>query len=255
MSTLELSDTLYTVTDFRQTTAALRTVFRRCLPFISADQTRPHLSGMRVQTADGLLQGLATDGHSGCVTEAPAPGFAPPKSSLLIPDRVLSTLTRILPTDGTVQLRWSTERLSVTTGRTTVYGKLTDATFPSLHQFKPKQPVATVTRVDLIEAIEGALALHKEGKTHFVLFETRDGAMKVSAGDQASAGAFEDSVVLKVHAPTPRFAANGLLMLAALRTLDHDRVYMEWGKLDPVYFWGEGVTEGDYRVIMPMRDE
>lgn len=233
---------------------ALRAALRRVAPFAMQDPSRPHMAAVNLILAKGLLRAQGTDGKFAGFAEVEVAGLKAAPKPLLIPDRVVALAMKVLPADGPTTLRWGSEAFALVAGRTTIHGKLVDAAYPSLASYAPKAPVAVVNRKSLLEACVGALALHREGAERPIHFTFDRDAVTVTAGGDATAGAFEDSVPVEARGPTPALAVPGASIVTALRSIEADTVHLEWERLHPLYLWPAGPVTGEFRLIAAMKE-
>jgi len=105
------------------------------------DDSRPVLTGVLVQVSDEKITFAAADAFRLAVRVAELPGNDHPRGDILIPARTLTELSRILPTEGMVEMVVTPNRSQVLfhTPNLDLVSRLIEGAFPPFRTIIPKE--------------------------------------------------------------------------------------------------------------------
>ena len=105
------------------------------------DDSRPVLTGVLVQVSTGKMTFAAADAFRLAVRVSPLPDDTVLRNDILIPARTLIELSRILPSEGSVQMIVTPNRSQVLfhTENIDLLSRLIEGTFPNFRQIIPKE--------------------------------------------------------------------------------------------------------------------
>jgi len=110
--------------------------------FAAADEdSRPVFMGVLVQVSTGQVTFAAADSFRLAVRVSPLPGDSTLRNDIIIPARTLTELSRILPSEGVVQMIVTPNRSQVLfhTDNVDLLSRLIEGTFPNFRQIIPKE--------------------------------------------------------------------------------------------------------------------
>lgn len=229
---------------------ALRQLLEVCRPAATKDQTRLHLSSVRIEpdAKRGVLIGVATDGHRMHLAQVEAPCDGWPTSGITIPARSVDALLAFLGKEAEMSAgnRW----LHVRSGSATMSMQAIDMAFPPWRQVLPAAKPESAVEVDvsaLSSAVARAAILAKEATG--ASFELgADGLLITTRDDQGR------EMVAEVEATGKPFSLrlNPAYARAALDAMDTGTCKLQVSApLDPVLMTS---TSGAVSVVlMPMR--
>ncbi|AGT09335.1 DNA polymerase III subunit beta [Paracoccus aminophilus] len=117
---------------------ALRKVLDTCRHCISSEETRYYLNGVYIHAVEGLLAGVATDGHRLALCSS---GHQWPLAAQILPTRAVATLGALLTVGGSNPISvtgWTKPRMKFAGEGWSLTVKTIDGTFPDYDRVIPK---------------------------------------------------------------------------------------------------------------------
>jgi DNA polymerase III subunit beta len=227
---------------------------------ISADETRHNLNGVYVETAQGNLRMVATDGHRLSLVERPAPSNFGLKKGVIVPRKGLLELKRLLDEDheGVCELGFTETSGIFRRGDLQMVMRLIDGVFPDYMQVIPKEADRTLTidRPRLLETLRRMSILSSDRSTNAVKLELGKDSLRVTSQNPDLGEAKEEIPVTYGGAPL-QIGFNARYLMDVLAVVDAPQMNVELcdelspGVLKPT---GEpGIASRYTAVIMPMR--
>lgn len=236
----------FTSADAKVLRAAIEaTLFSTC-----RDETRFHLAGAFLECDGKTLTVVTTDGHRLTKVRSEWAWDGPSLASgILIPQKGLQELRRMLTGASTCEIGRNGRYLFVRVDSSTLIVKLTDAQFPPYEQVIPKdyRQLITVASKPLVKALERA---------KLVTSETRGVALKMTrdsltvACDNPDVGDLTEALDADYHGPDAKWGVNPTYMLELLAEIDADSVTIAFkAELDPIV-----VRSTDDAAMRPLRE-
>ncbi len=240
--------------------ATVRDVFAFVAHAMSADNTRPHLSGTYLEVRATVIRTVTTDGKRLAISERAIPAHGKAFNGVIVPRAFLDRVKGYLDAEGDATL--TIGRTSDPIGLTLPDGsewvtKSVDADYPSYEQAVPKSWAGTITvsRLALIDAVRAcAIGTGENGvrlrpQEVSLAIETR-GEAEALVTDAVDALCDGDLPAI-IEVPGPQLAQS-------LSALSCESVEIRLtGELDPLMVVpssaGAPVPDTDCAVIMPMR--
>ena len=222
--------------------------------FAMAQQdVRYYLNGLLLETVDGLIRAVATDGHRLALCEVGLEDQKGNPQQVIIPRKGVLELQRLLSDGEEVDLSIGTNHVRANVGSIRFTSKLIDGRFPEYERVIP-QPDSNILRADrnaLRQALQRAAILSNE-KYRGIRLELGDQSLRIQANnpDQEEA---QDELEVDYSGDGMEIGFNVNYLLDALAAVDSDEV--ELGFVDPnssCLIHGPG-TEDTRFVVMPMR--
>lgn len=262
-------------TDDLEATATVRIlarVLRTCINdtvFATApDDTRPVLSGLLVQLADGMLTMAAADGYRLAVRSESVGTEAEQAFTLLAPAKGMRHLAALLPDDDTIveiAVATSKNQVRFSWGDVVVSSRLIEGQFPDYTRIIPTDcPTRMeVPIADLLAATKVAMVFSRDNSNLVRLSlapgdseadDSLPGRCTVSATSREQGDGTTD-LEPAVEGPANETALNGRYLRDALAVMGNGEVVLEMtGPTTPVLLRPLGRTNCTH-VIMPMHTE
>jgi DNA polymerase-3 subunit beta len=230
--------------------------FRRLIDkthFSMAQQdVRYYLNGLLLETQEGVLRAVATDGHrlALCEMALPSPGKT---GQVIVPRKGVLELQRILGTEGNVEVAIGTNHVRAQIGDIRFTSKLIDGRFPEYGRVIPATPAKRVQadRELLRQALQRTAILSNE-KYRGIRLAVRTDLLVIQAHNPEQEEA-EDQVEVVYAGDEVEIGFNVNYLLDALSAIEGDKV--EIGLTDSnssCLIHAPGLTQTRY-VVMPMR--
>jgi DNA polymerase III subunit beta len=224
----------------------------KCVQYAaSVDETRYVLNGILFSFNNKKLTVVATDGRRLALCENEVDFPAEIDLDMVVPAKAINELLRNLKDEGTIKLIAAGNQVIFDLGDMRLVSKLIDGTFPNYQQVIPAQceERIAIERETLLHAVRRvALVTNEQSNSIRLSFEENNLQVMSSTPDVGEA---KERVPIKYSGPAMNIAYNPEFLLAPLRVLDSDEVYLELSdELSP------GVLKSDISflyVIMPMR--
>jgi len=225
---------------------------------ISTDSTRPHLNSALLESSDGKLRAVSTDGHRLTLHDV---SFDGPAFSVLIPLAAVQNVKGMLDDipglkgDVTVTIDKALVHFDFPFGRFTA--KSTDSVFPPYGQVVPAQTdhAAIVPRAQLIDTLQ-AVSISSSERTGGVMLVFTSGTLRVEATNP-SKGDGADELPVDYTGADMKLGVNARYCIDAAKAVQCEQVSIGFsGELDPIKVTpADGDETGYVAVVMPMRTE
>jgi DNA polymerase-3 subunit beta len=229
---------------------------------MSQDDTRPHLAGALFEADGALLRMVTTDGHRLSKAEKKIEGRHDHKLSILIPQKGITELRRLLDEIraekkaegmGTIAVGRSGSNLFVQRDGTVIAVKLVDAVFPPYAQVIPTtcERKARIARADFLDALR-AMSVVASDRTSGVKLQFSKSRLLISS-ENPDLGAGQDELPIELEGTDLIVGFNSRYLIDVLSALPSEDVIIELsGELDPGVVRMPDVSDF-IGVIMPMR--
>ena len=233
----------------------LREMIDKTLFAVSTDETRFNLSGVFIESGDGVLRMVATDGHRLGMIERSMKVPALPKG-VIMPRKGLVEVRKLLEQQEEAELSLviADKDVRVQAADVSFFMRLVEGEFPDYKQVIPGSTRSKVRmhREDFLGALR-RIALLASERSHGVKLALQKGTLEVAASNPEQGEASEDIEVSYNGEPmTVGFNARYLLDVLGVHAAGD---MIEFGLTDEV---GPGVLHGSQDatftyVLMPMR--
>jgi DNA polymerase-3 subunit beta len=229
-------------------------LFTKVFFSILPEETRPHLNAAFMESKEGVLRLVSTDGHRLSKAEASIGDAFELEKPILIPRRGVQEIRRLLEnTEDQFEIAVKGEYLFVCADSVTMAVRLNEEHFPPYDEVIPSDldKKVVVERTAFMDALRRVSLLSAE-KTHGIRIRLKKGAMEVLSRNPDLGEANEE---LDVDFEGEEFvvAFNSRYFVELLSEMDGDEVTIEFGEeLDPCLV--RPVETSSYLgVIMPLR--
>ncbi|MCT4618133.1 MAG: DNA polymerase III subunit beta [Marinisporobacter sp.] len=206
----------------------LKNMIKQTVFATSLDETRPILSGVLMELHQDAINMVALDGYRLALRKANAKNTLNQKS--VIPSKTLNEINRILSEEENtdVEIFFTDKHVLFNMNQTRVISRLLEGEFINYHQIIPKEykSRAKVKTKHLLDSIERASLLAKEGKNNLVKFSVSDECMNITSN--AEIGKVFESVSIELEGDDIDIGFNSKYFLDALKIIDSEEVYLEF---------------------------
>ena len=218
----------------------------------SGDTTRPALTGVYFNTADGVLYVAATDGYR--LAERKLINKVEDQIMVIVPAATLQEVMRSITDDiSEVELVFEENQVRFRLGETEITSKLIDGTFPDYRQLIPKDndiqvtldrsELLRITKMSEIVSRESSRAISCETDADKGIFSVSSIANEVGENKSEIEVAVDKSGVIKLDS---RF------LMDALNVLEEDNIVFSFSeKVAPVVLTNEKSTDYTH-IVMPL---
>lgn len=220
---------------------------------MAQQDVRYYLNGLLLESGEGKLRAVATDGHRLALSDTPLAGESGARNQVIVPRKGVVELQRLLDGDDDVQIALSDNHIRVVVGGIRFTSKLIDGRFPDYDRVIPDNEahVLKADRDTLRHALQRAAILSNE-KYRGVRLEFSPGKIKIQANnpDQEEA---EEEIEVDYDGTDMEIGFNVNYLLDALSAVENSEV--EFGLVDPgssCVVRAPGDKDSLY-VVMPMR--
>ncbi|WP_301859242.1 DNA polymerase III subunit beta [uncultured Megasphaera sp.] len=221
----------------------------------ATDLARPIFMGTFLDVEGNTISMVATDTHRLSLKTATLdiPVDTPLKA--VIPSRLLSEISRQLPTDvpETVEITAVRNYISVKFGNVYIRTRLIEGEFPNYRRVIPKdfQCTVTVSRSEFTGAVERASIVAKDAQYNVINFVFDGNEIRLTS-QHPDYGTIEDFVPCQIEGEPLDIAFNGKFILDILKHCYDDEVVLEARKNSPMLVQDKGHEECVF-VVTPMR--
>lgn len=229
----------------------LKDALRKTSYAISTDETRYVLNGVNCLIGEGMLTLVATDGRRLAMVEQDLEFPEGNESEVIIPTKAVNELQRLLEDEGELKLQLTGNQAGFELNESRLVTKLIEGNYPNFRQVIPGEAIhrIIIERETLLNAVKRVALLANE-KTNSVKFVFEDNQLAISA-NSPEIGEANEAIDIRYDGPTIAVAFNPEFVMAPLRNLDQDEVF-----IDLIDESSPGVIKVDepfLYVIMPMR--
>lgn len=217
----------------------------------SADETRYVLNGVLLNFAGDKLTMVATDGRRLALAEQEVEFPKEAETEMILPTKAVSELLHSLGNEGELRIHARKNQAIFEFGNVMIASKLIDGTYPNYRQVIPAEcrQRVTIEREMLLTALRRVALLTVEAMSPTRL--TFADNQLVVATNTPDIGEAKETLPIKYSGDSLTVAFNAEYMMAPLKVLAQDQVYVEL--IDEI---SPGVIKCDspfLYVLMPMR--
>lgn len=217
------------------------------------DSGRPTLTGEHIEVKDGSLYIVAVDGFRISMQKTEISGDK--VFEMTVPGKALNELTKILSTeeDAMIHITFTGRHILFDMAGTILVSRLQEGEFLKYERnlnrsFTTK---ATVNKKELLDCIDRAALISKEGKNSPVRFDIQSDKMIITSNTEAGSAYEEVSIQLEGDGMVTAF--NPRYYMDALRAIDEENICILYdSSLSPCII--QGVRGDSYKYfILPIR--
>ena len=222
--------------------------------FAMAQQdVRFFLNGMLLETGDGIIRAVATDGHRLALNSLEVPGSKTSRQ-VILPRKGVVELQRLLQEiNGDVDISIGSNHLGTTTEEFSLTTKLLDGKYPDYERVIPKGGNRTILadKEELRQALSRTAILSNE-KFRAIRVSFSNGNMQLSANNPEQEEA-EETVSVDYEGETVEIGFNVSYLQDVLGVLDSDKIKITVLDANSSAVIEEPGNEDAIYVVMPMK--
>ncbi len=193
----------------------------------STDESRAILNGSFMSFRDGKLTAVCTDGRRLALVEQEIDMPEEAEVDIVVPTKTVGELIKTLDGEGDVSIKTSTTQVAFEFSNIFIISKLIDGTYPNYRQVIPSQceERIAVDREMLMGAVR-RVSLMLDDQAASVRIHIRENRMELLTSSP-EVGESRESVPIKYNGKEINIAFNPAFLMAPLKHLDSDEIYME----------------------------
>ncbi|GAB4072028.1 DNA polymerase III subunit beta [Barrientosiimonas marina] len=210
----------------------LKNLIRQTGFAVSTMETRPILTGVNIELADGTLSFTATDSHRLAARSVPMENAQFSISNVVVPGKSLNELAKVLDDDDdNVQISITNNQILFQTSHLHFLSRLLDGNFPETARLIPEQSqtVIHVKTKDLINTIDRASLLAREERNNVVRLTTENKQdLHITSNSPEVGQASEEVQLQAVEGDDLKISFSAKYMLDALKVIENEDVRIEF---------------------------
>ncbi|MFX0549885.1 DNA polymerase III subunit beta [Hathewaya histolytica] len=219
---------------------------------IAQDETRPILTGILFEIKNNSLNLVALDGYRVALRKEIIENND--TISAVIPGKTLSEVSKILEeSDTQTHITFTPNHILFNLGKTRVISRLLEGEFIKYESIIPKEYNlrVTVKRNEILNSIERASLMGKEGKTNLVKLDIQDDTMVITSNSQL--GKAREEVGITLQGESLKIAFNSKYLIDVFKIMDEEEVIMEFSSsISPCVIKNKETDKGSY-LLLPVR--
>ena len=219
---------------------------------MAQQDVRYYLNGMLLETGNGQLRAVATDGHRLALSQATAEGTAN-EQQVIVPRKGVLELQRLMTGEGDVNLELGANHVRVQLDGIRFTSKLVDGRFPEYERVIPKES-SNQLKADRA-ALRGALqrtAILSNEKYRGIRLVIRDSGVVLQAHNPEQEEA-EEELEVEYSGEDIEIGFNVNYLLDALGAVEGDEVTLSVQDSNSSCLIREPGNDDNTFVVMPMR--
>ncbi len=236
--------------DVRQLTDMLKGTAKA----ISKDETRPVLTGALLQEEDKSLLMVATDSYRLAVKTVPMRTKKTENTSLLIPQRAIEEIQKLLINEsGKIDITSDENLMAIKTANIELISRLIEGQFPKYKQLVPKETTtsAEVNKDELIAAVKRVALMAQKNMS--IKVSTDSSSINIVATTQGVGEASERVKAKITGEKMGEIAFNAQFLIDGLQAISEEKALFEFtGPVNPGLI--KSIKKKDYLyLLMPIR--
>ena len=205
-----------------------RDIIKKTIYSATSDKSRYELDGVKFSVANKEMVCCSTDGRRLCIFNLIREDFKDKEIQALIPSKALIEISKTMPSEGDVLLRFEERRFQLDCGDTTIISNLLKDNFPPFEKIIP--PAGNIKlkldRQNLATAVKRAsnLSSIEMKKVYLKLFK---GYMEIFCEREEIGGEGSDKVNVEYDGESMEMNYNYRFLLDFLKIVDEEFIEME----------------------------
>jgi len=216
------------------------------------DETRPIFTGVLFEVKANKINLVAMDGYRVAIRTENIDTNV--ELNNVIPGKTLSEVSKILEdTEEVTNILFTTNHILFDLGKTKVISRLLEGEFIKYDSIIPKEYLLkTIARKeDLLNSIDRASLIGKEGKTNLVKLDIQEDKMIITSNSQL--GMAREEININLQGDDLKIAFNSKYLMDILKIMDSEEVEMEFStNVNPCIVKNKGKNNCTY-LLLPVR--
>lgn len=236
---------------YRLKQGTLKDILQKTSYAASTDESRAILNGSLMAFRDNKLTVVSTDGRRLALVEQEIDIPEEAELDIVVPTKTVNELIKTLDDEGEASIKMSATQVAFEFGNILIISKLIDGTYPNYRQVIPSQCEERIAiDRDMLQSAVKRVSLMLDDQAASVRVKIRENRIELLTSSP-EVGEARESVPVKYSGKDITIAFNPAFLIAPLKHLDSDEVYLELSdELSP------GVIKSNVPflyVIMPIR--
>lgn len=230
----------------------LKNMIRGTIFAIAQDETRPILTGVLFEVKDKKLNMVALDGYRLALRNE----FLDTDYTVasVIPGKTLSEVAKILEdSDEIVNITFTTNHILFNLGKTKVVSRLLEGEFIKYESIIPNEYNLSVTvkRSEILNCIERASLMAKEGNTNLIKLNIQDDNLVITSNSQL--GKVREELNILLQGQPLQIAFNSKYLIDMFKIMEEDEIVMEFSSsVSPCIVKNKNADNCTY-LVLPVR--
>jgi DNA polymerase III, beta subunit len=207
--------------------AILKNMIKSTIFAIAQDESRPILTGVLFEINDKNLNLVALDGYRLALRSEDVDSEN--SFNAVIPGKALNEVSKILEEkDEKVDITFTSNHILFNLEDTKIISRLLEGEFIKYNSIIPKEYNVTVTanRLELLNCIERASLMAKEGNTNLIKFNIQEDNLVITSNSQLGKVREEMNIILQGDAL--QIAFNSKYLIDVLKTMEESEIVLHF---------------------------
>lgn len=204
----------------------LKNMIKGTIFAIAQDETRPILTGVLFEIKNKKLNLVAIDGYRLALKSE----FVDNEDSItaVIPGKTLNEVIKILEDDGDVHITFTSNHMLINLGSTKIISRLLEGEFIRYNSIIPEEFNLNVTakREELLEAIERASLVAKDGNTNLIKLNIEEDIMVITSNSQL--GNVREEINIILQGQPLEIAFNSKYLIDVLKIMNEEEIVIQF---------------------------
>ena len=248
---------LQTDESFELPTDLLKNLIKQTVFAVSTMETRPILTGVKIDFSNDSVSFTATDSHRLASREVPVQQSELNLPSVVVPGKSLTELHKILTDTGDpVEISVSNNQILFRTQHVYFLSRLLDGKYPETSRLIPEESKTIIyaKTKELLNTIDRASLLAKEDRNNVVRLATKDRQIiEITSNSPEVGRVAEEMTVQSIEGEELKISFSSKYMLDALKAIENDEVKIEFtGAMRP-FIIRPANSDPILQLILPVR--
>ncbi|AKN33139.1 DNA polymerase III subunit beta [Clostridium carboxidivorans P7] len=230
----------------------LKNMIRGTIFATAQDETRPILTGILFEIKDKKLNLVALDGYRLALKSETLD--TDNIISAVIPGKTLSEVSKILEeNDESVNITFTPNHILFSVGETKIISRLLEGEFIKYNSIIPEEYNLKIIakRIVLLNSIERASLMGKDGNTNLIKFDIEDENMVITSNSQL--GMVREELNIILQGEPLQIAFNSKYLIDVLKIMEEDEVVIELSSsVSPCIIKNKNTNNCTY-LVLPVR--
>ncbi|MGN0658120.1 MAG: DNA polymerase III subunit beta [Emergencia sp.] len=206
----------------------LKEMIRKTSFAASVDESKGVITGILIELLADSINMVAIDGYRMAITRENMVNLK--EKNVIISAKIMNEISKILSEsseeDENVTLILNDKQAIFNIGNVKVVLRLLDGEFIRYRDVLPKESRISIKagRNDLMESIERASLLSKEGKNNLIKFSVRDRILTITS--KSEEGNVKEEIIIEKEGEDLDIGFNAKYVLDVLKSIDDEEIYM-----------------------------
>ncbi len=220
---------------------------------VSDDETRYFMNGVYLESRDGKIIMVATDGRRLSLINKDSASLAENFESIIIPVKILSLIKKLASGEGEFLLAVSEKTLFIKFDSNKIYSNLIEGQFPNYQRVIPEKQdhIAIIGKNDLLSALRrvSVLAEQKSKRVYMHISENK----VVIYTEESDIGTAHETLSCEYSGDDYTLVVNYMYLLEPVKVMEEDDVSIKFTESSKAITINS-VPERDYfHIVMPMQ--